>query len=471
MEFVGLIGIILALVLFLVLTYKGHSVFWTSVICSAVVIVFHFASLKIDDAITAYFSNISMMITQIGAIILGGVMLGKVFTDSGAAESIANALIKKFVIGRTNKKTQVRLAILALLILAGACTMGGIDGFVLTFSLFPICVVVAKMVDIPRRFIPAMLCVNAAFMAAPGAPQINNIMAIAGMHTAGFEVTVTSAWIPGLVSTIIILLGGYFTLTYMIIKAMNNGETFDFGAMRPFEHDDTKKLPNPFVAIIPLVVVFFLYTVLPLIVKTVHVNIFIALAAGIVVNIILMGGYLPRKNEKGESISFFGAIGKSLDGGAHQYPNAIMTIVTPAGFAGVIMASSTFAWIIGNLAGVQLNFMLLTFVSVAVIVGITSSPPVALMVAIPLVMGILGHSLSASELADSAPGIMRVAAITATTFETLPFNGLIMVTIGLAASTHKKSYRPQMYMTVVWTLVGALVAAGLIVLFPSLGAM
>lgn len=469
MEILGLIGIILALVLFLVLTYKGHSVFWTSAVCAAVVVLFNW--MDAATAIGSYFSNMAMLVTELGAILLGGVMLGKVFTDSGAAESLANALIKIFVRKDKASNTQVRLALLALLILAAACTMGGIDGFVLTFSLFPICVIVAKMVDIPRRFIPAMLCLNCAFMAAPGAPQIDNIMAIAGMGMAGYAVTSTAAWIPGLVSTVIICIGSFSTLSYMIIKAKNNGETFDYGAMRPFEHQD-RKLPNAIVALIPLVVVFFLYTVLPLLTQQkIHVHIGIALLCGIVVNMILMGHYIPRKSENGEAISYFGALCKTLNGGAHQYPNAIMTIITPSGFAGVIMGSAAFGWLIGNLAGIQMNFLVLTLISIAVIVGLTSSPPVALMMGMPLIMGILSHSMAAADLTANAPGIMRVAAITATTFETLPFNGLIMVTIGLAASTHKKSYRAQMYMTVIWTLVGALVAAGLIALFPALGQM
>ena len=466
MEFVGLIGIILALVLFLVLTYKGHSVFWTSLVCGAVVALFNWMGPVV--AIEAYFSNIAMLVIEIGAIILGGVVLGKVFTDTGAAEAIANFLIKKLVLKKENQETQVKLTILALVILAGACTMGGIDGFVLTFAMFPICVVAAKMVDIPRRFIPAMLCVNCAFMAAPGAPQINNIMAISGMEAAGYTTTVVSGWLPGLVSTIIILLGSNITLCSMILRAKRKGETFDYGHMRPFEHEEGKKLPNAFVAFIPLIVVFFLYTILPLIIH-VHVDILIALLCGIIVNLILMGGYISRKPERGgDDLSLMGAVGKALNNAAHQYPNAIMTIITPAGFAGVIMGSSTFVWIIGKLSGLNINFMVLTLISVAVIVALTSSPPVALMVAVPVVMGILGHTMGAAELADKAHGIMRVAAITATTFETLPFNGLIMVTIGLAASSHKESYRAQLYMTVIWTIIGALVCAGLIALFPGI---
>jgi len=38
---VGLLGIVLALVLFLILTYKGFSPFWTAPVCAIVVAVFN----------------------------------------------------------------------------------------------------------------------------------------------------------------------------------------------------------------------------------------------------------------------------------------------------------------------------------------------------------------------------------------------------------------------------------------------
>jgi H+/gluconate symporter-like permease len=125
--------------------------------------------------------------------------------------------------------------------------------------------------------------------------------------------------------------------------------------------------------------------------------------------------------------------------------------------------------VVGKLYGINVHYVALALISVCLIVAITSSPPAALMVALPIVITLmLTQGTPADVLLERLPGIARVSAIAATTFETLPFNGLIILTLGLAGTNHKQSYRPMLYMTVLWTLLGAVVAGLLIALFPGL---
>ena len=63
---------------------------------------------------------------------------GKVMTDSGAADSIATTLIKKFVMPISNKEKQARVAVLIMLLIEVILTFGGVDGFVAVFATFPI---------------------------------------------------------------------------------------------------------------------------------------------------------------------------------------------------------------------------------------------------------------------------------------------------------------------------------------------
>jgi len=63
---------------------------------------------------------------------------------------------------------------------------------------------------------------------------------------------------------------------------------------------------------------------------------------------------------------------------------------------------------------------------------------------------------------------MRVSAIAATTFETLPINGLIILTLKLIGCSHKEAYKPMFLQSVLFTLGGAIIATVLIVLFPAL---
>lgn len=481
MEIVGLIGIIIALVLFLLLVYKGWSPYWVAPVCAVIVAVTNVIDIDpMNGAATALLARTGLdavlnkyelftagflngmfdVAIQLFAIIFLGAILGKVFSDTGAASSIAKTLTDKFVVKQTGPK-QVRIALFVLIIMEGLCTMGGIDGYVLTFTMFPILLIVAEIVNIPRRFVPAMMCLNVAFMTAPGAPQIYNVMGLAAANSAGVHnLTNTAGLIPGIVSSVIIGVAGYFTLVSMINKAKAKGEVFEYGPVQKVE-EEARKLPNFFVAILPLITVFVLYTIL-------NLNIAIALTAGILVNIILMFPFIPQKDQFHMPSSRFKGLITTLNAGAHTYPNALLTVVTPAGLAGVVTVTAGFGMVIGILAGLPVHPLVLCVILTCIIVGLTSSPPAALMVVIPIMLGIAAGFGAATGIMTNPAHIVRVAIIGASTFETLPVNGLIILTLGLARTSHKESYKPMFLMTVAYTLVGTLVAMAMFLMFPGL---
>ncbi len=75
-----------------------------------------------------------------------------------------------------------------------------------------------------------------------------------------------------------------------------------------------------------LIVVFFLYTILPLIIH--HDVTYHALSfRRYLVNLLLMGGYI-RERERGETISLGKALVNTLNKGAFQFPNAFVSVVT-----------------------------------------------------------------------------------------------------------------------------------------------
>lgn len=476
---IGLIGIIIALVLFLVLVYKGWSSYWVAPVCAIIVAVFNLMSPT--QLVSAYVGGITDLISSLFFIVFFGALLGKIYNDSGAAAAIATTLTNKLVIKATGDK-QIRRGIFVVLVVSALCTMGGIDGYVLTFTLVPICFVMCEMLDIPRRFIGGMMCLNCAFMAAPGAPQIDNIMAKAAIMSeaykeegafidaaaaSGFSVSTLAAPIPGLVATIFIAVAGYITLCNFIIKAKRNGEHFDWGPCRKMEVQD-RKLPNFFVSLIPLLVVFVLYTLIPAL-TGMEVEVAVALGAGIVAGLILFARYLPiRKDVQGRG-GIMGSIVNVLNDGGATFPGALMTLCIPSALAGVITATAAFGMVIGILSGIQVNYIVLVLIVVCILVAITSSPPAALMIALPIAMNImLGQGLLPEQVLEYTPGILRVGAIAATTFETLPINGLIILTLQLIGCNHKEAYKPMFLQTVVFTLIGAIIAAAMIIAFPSL---
>ena len=475
---IGLIGIVIALAIFLICVYKGYASHWVAPICAIIVAVFN--GLAPESLISSYVSGFLDLITSLFFIVFFGAMLGKLYNDTGAASSIARTLTNAFVIKRKGD-AQVRAAIFVILIISALLTMGGIDGYVLTFTMIPICFVMSEMVDIPRRYIPGMMVLNCGFMAAPGAPQIDNIMAQAAIMSSvsgnealapalaqGFHVSSTAALVPGIVAVVIVAVGGYLTLTHMILKAKHNGEHFDWGHGPKMDSSAERKLPHFVVALLPLITVFVAYTLIPAI-TGMTVNIAIALGLGIIVALVTMGAYLPRTDARGNAQSLWKSVVSTLNDGSNSYPSALMTLCTPSALAAVVTSTSAFGMIVGLLSGVRAHYIIIAIIAVCVIVAITSSPPAALMVAIPVVINImLGQGFSSEQVLAAAPAIARVGALAATTFETLPINGLIILTLGLTGTTHKESYKPMFIMSVGFTLVGTIVAGILLILFPGL---
>jgi H+/gluconate symporter-like permease len=391
-----------------------------------------------------YVSGLVSMLEALFSIIFLGSIFGKVFTDTGAASSIATTLIDKFVKNRQGK-SKIKTAIIILIVIEGLCTMGGIDGYVLVFTLFPVALIVAEACNIPRRFIPGMLVLNCAFMAAPGAPQITNVLAQAALAGAGHPVSSTGGLLPGIIGVIIILIGSYIVMSRMILKAVDKGEVFEYGPVEPIQINTERKLPPFILSIVPLVAVFVAYTVIGW-------HIAIALSIGILVNLVTMQQYIVRdENTKMRGLE---AIKKTLNLGVGQFPGAMIMIASPAAFAAVVQATKTFADISGGLMGLSMSPYLLIFVIASVIVLFTGSPPACIMMGLGMVTGVI----AAKGLNVDYGLIMRIAAFTSITFESLPWNGTVLICQSFSKTTHRESYPVYFWITVIFTTAAALVS-------------
>ena len=461
MEILGLIGILVSLVLFILLVYKGWSVLWVAPICAVLVAVTN--SMDPVTAITEDF--IGGLLGMAGSIFVPlflGVILGRLYNASGAADSVATGLMN-VIVDKWKGKNKVYPAVLCLLILGAILSVGGIDPYVCFFIVFPVSLMMAKKLDMPRRFIPGMLVLNTPFMAAPGAPTLYNILAKGVMASMGIELPNVFG-LTGYVAVAIMAIGSFFILSRMITNAMNKGEVFDLGGIDPklVREDTEKKRPNFWLSLIPLVAVFVCYAIF-------NLPALIALTIGIVLNLVLLQHYIPsdgRCLQLGGIKQFFGPnrIINTINDGAEQYPNALMMLCSPAGFAAVITGTATFGLVIQWLTGIEIHPYLLVIPVAIVTTGLTSSPIVGISVTIPLIMGVAAASGIDIDPAHAA----RLTTYGAQTFETLPTNGAILLSMLLAKTTHKEAYKPQLYMTVGLTTLSLCVLAVLYVAFPML---
>ena len=102
MSAIGLIGILVAMVLFLVMVYKNCVSYWVAILCAIIVALTN--ELDILSALftlggeqSSFLQGMVDLLPTMFKVVFMGAIIGKLYTDSGAVTSIANALIRAFV--------------------------------------------------------------------------------------------------------------------------------------------------------------------------------------------------------------------------------------------------------------------------------------------------------------------------------------------------------------------------------------
>lgn len=460
----GIIGIVIALAVFLYGAYKNVSTLYLAPIAGVIVAVTN--GISATTAFTQYhigvveegmqgweIGGVAGMLIQVFPTIFLGALFGKVLTDCGAAGSIANIMTSKLILSAEGKEKQAKRAVLAMLLIECILSYGGVDGFVTVFATFPIAMIMSDRIGIPRRFVPAMLCLSCGANSAPFVLSINNILCMAILQTSP-----GAAAIPGFICFIVIEVGVYFICSKMIISAMRKGETFDYGNCQRFgDGADSKEHPNFIFSVLPLLAVFIIFLVTS--------NASLALVVGILLAIILMSQYFPKNGEANGVGAWMSKIINSLNEGAVSGAQSLMIICAAAGFAGVVQHTETFNAFVGMMMGLPVPPMAIAMIMIIVIVAFTSSPPAALGIALP----IIASAFIWIETPIVNPNALaRVAAIAVSTFETLPVNGLILLTTGLAQVKIKDAYLPMFLQTVIMTLIATILCWVILMIAPGL---
>lgn len=452
---IGIIGILIGFCIILFFTFKNVSTIILAPIACLVVAAFNHLPL-ITSFTDTYMNGLASIIIMIFPIIMLGTILGKVYTQTGGAVALADGFIKAFVERATGEK-QVYISIAIIVIVSFLLCLGGIDAFIVLYTTFPIVVRMFKRLDMPRKYIPGILMCSTAAACCPGAPTTQNVVPMAILGT-----TSTSGLLPGIVASLIIAVGTWLTISQMVIKAKRRGEGFEYGEMPPVpEFDDGRKKPNFFVALVPIFIVFALFAIIKL-------DITVALSAGIITALILMGkcikvDTLPAKT------SIKGHILATLNDGAMTSTGAIFSVSVIGGFAAVVAATTSFQTLSNNLVNLPIHPMLIVVIAVVVLVALTSSPPAGMTIIVPiLASALLAGGTAASAGIITAPMIHRVATIASVSFETLPFNGMIIIILSMTRISHKEGYMPMFLTSVIYPFIGAVVAALMLMAFPGL---
>ena len=233
-----------ALAFLMFVAYRGYSVILFAPVAALG------AVLLTDPALVAPMFSSVFMEKMVGflknyfPVFMLGAVFGKVIELSGFSKSIVAAVIG--VLGRER-------AILAIVIVCAILTYGGVSLFVVVFAVYPFAAEMFRQSGIPKRLIPVTIALGAftfTMDSLPGSPQIQNII-----PTTFFKTTTWAAPWLGVIGALFILVIGLAYIESRRRAAQAKGEGYGTNLRNEPEPFEAEKLPNPWIALLPLVVV------------------------------------------------------------------------------------------------------------------------------------------------------------------------------------------------------------------------
>ncbi len=469
----GLLGIFLALGLLMWLAFRGWSVL---LVAPAAAIL---AALMSGQPLLAHWTQTFMgsaarFVAQWFPLFLLGGLFGKLMDDSGSINSIANYLTERL---------GTRRAMLSVVLASAVVTYGGVSVFVAFFVLVPMAQQMFKAADIPRRLMPATICLGAftfTMSALPGSPSINNAIPMPYFGTTPFAA-------PGLgiIASIVTLAFGMWWLARAEAAARKAGEgygidpddtpvvdekirehasstgEFDPAEIKNGKHGDG--LPSFGLAVLPLAMVIVMNFVMSLVVLP-RLNfsflaeeawgstsiravagiwsVAVALALGTLTVVIVNYRRLP-------------ALRKSMDAGANSSVLPVLTVGSLVGFGAVVAAMPAFAWVRDAVLSIQGGPLVSLTAAMNLLAGLTGSASGGMAIALDA----LGETyLRLAQEHGIDPSLMhRIATISSGTLDALPHNGTVLTVLQVSRLTHRESYF-DMVMTVIVSVIVSFVA-------------
>ena len=465
-------AIVITLLLLMFFAYRGYSVLILAPIMATLAVLLSGDFLNTIPAYTDIFMGaLSGFLLKFFPIFLLGALFGRLMADSGAATAIASTVVEKLGASK---------AILAVILVCGILTYGGVSLFVVAFAIYPIAKDLFKAADIPKRLIPAAIALGSftfTMTALPGTPAIQNAIPIPYYNTNVF-----AAPILGIIGSMIMFIGGWMWLQSRAKKANNAGEGYgqhddeDVGGIgaNAKEADVLSTHQTSFtVAMIPLVLVIglnalFTYAIFPSIdfsslqIQFPDLNIdgslglwsiIISLVVACVVLILLHIGHWNN-------------LQKTINRGTYDSMLPIFNTASEVGYGAVIASLAGFLVIRDSILNLTPDNPLISeAVAMTTLAGITGSSSGGLSIA----LSTLGEDYLRMALAAGIdPELMhRVAVMAAGGLDTLPHSGAVITLFAICGLTHKQSYLNLAMVTMVIPLVAVVAVIILGTMFGS----
>jgi H+/gluconate symporter-like permease len=448
------IVVLAALVFLMLAAYRGYSVILVAPLAALGAVL-----LTEPSAVAPVFSGIFMekmvgFVKLYFPVFLLGAVFGKVIELSGFSESIVAAAIRYIGKSRVNA---VIVAVCAVL------TYGGVSLFVVVFAVYPFAAELYRQSNIPKRLMPGAIALGAfsfTMDSLPGTPQIQNIIPTTFFKTTGWA----APWL-GTIGSVFIVVVGLTFLEWRRRSVMATGEGYGTSLVNEPERVEAKQLPNPLLAVAPLILVgvanFVLtkwipvwygasYTVaadvLPGNAAPVTTAIKSVVAIWAVEGALLLGILLVVVTAFGRVRERFATGTKAAVGGALL---ASLNTASEYGFGGVVAALPGFIVVKDALKSIP-NPLVNAAISVSSLAGITGSASGGMSIALGAMSDLFIKGAEAAHIPLEV--LHRVVAMASGGMDTLPHNGAVITLLAVTGLTHRESYRDIFAVTIIKTM-------------------
>jgi H+/gluconate symporter-like permease len=348
-------------------------------------------------------------------------------------------------------------AVLSIVVVCAILTYGGVSLFVVVFAVYPFAAEMFRQGDIPKRLIPCTIALGAfsfTMDALPGTPQIQNII-----PTTFFNTTTWAAPVLGLVGSIFVFCVGFAYIENRRRAAHKAGEGYGTQLLNEPEPFEDKELPNPWIAISPLVVVGVANFVLthlviqaygakhegtlgghPIVTQVGPLAAIWAVEGALLLGILTVFLFAWRP-----------VLAKFADGSKTAVAGALLASLNTAseyGFGGVIALLPGFAAVSAALRAIP-NPLVNEAVTVTVLAGITGSASGGMSIALAAMSD---QFIAAAKAADIPLEVFhRIAAMASGGMDTLPHNGAVITLLAVTGLTHKQAYKDVFVITLTKT--------------------
>jgi H+/gluconate symporter-like permease len=452
----GNIGLLLGLATLIMLALRGVNILVAALVASLIVAISN--QIGVAEALLQHFPfgplGAFSFAGQFFILFLTGAIFGKMMAASGAAASIANAVIAWLGAGRT---------ILVTVLVCALLTYGGVVVFVVIFTMYPLGIALMREADLPKRLFCGAVALGAGtftMTALPGTPSIHNVIAASALGTdlfAGFAL--------GLFGAIVMLVLGMVYLEAQWRSARRRGEVYESNqqdaAMEQLA-PDIRHVPGWKLAVMPLVVVLGTI-ILPRVLTG------LGLVDG---DTALIGPVFSFAQAQpivwpsfalllgaASCVALFASLrSKALEAMGAGANDSIMPLLNTAaviGFGGVVTQTSGFGAFAQSVMSLDLPPLLSVAASVSVVSGIVGSASGGLQI----FMQTFAEAYLAMGVAPET--LHRVAAIASGGLDSLPHCGAVIAMLTIMGLKHREAYRDIFVVTVIIPVVATLAVIGL----------